>query len=517
MAAALAPGGAPLAYSSTGHVLATQALSAASLGVDADNNLYVGGGDAFGGSGDYGYAALIHADVLTRVLAGGAPVDESMPGEYTAIAPDPCRNDDFTSVQYVSSLKMLVVSANLASKPPNCAAMDNGAASGTATVQLYFPPDAPDTDGDGIPDGADNAYLTPNPDQTDSDGDGFGDVADVDFDNDGVVTGKDFSIFVDAFDAATGGANYDARVDLNRDGKVDWTDYALFKARWGKDRAVLLITPGRTTMRFTPGSLRCLGSSAGAAIASLARSRSRRSPSAPAEASSSTSRAARASGGAPTTTARTARTRAPARRTAAPAPMPAPPRTADGSASHEAGTCEGGPGARFITGVVDHRFGPGQNHNQVGGFPEALYGPPYAGNPASVVSLGNGGYVVVEFAGNAIIDGPGVDFTVFENPFGNFRELATVAVSEDGLTWHEFPCTAGPGAIDFGYCAGVNPVLSRPGNGVDPLDPSVSGGDTYDLRDIGVTRARYVRITDRPDLDSVFDLDAVAIVNAECP
>ncbi len=232
LAAALAPDGAPLAYSSTGHVLATKVLSAASLGFDGDNNLYVGGGDAFGGSGDYGYAALIHGDVLTRVLAGGAPLDESTPGEYTAIAPDPCKNDDFTSVQYVASLKMLVVSANLASKPPNCAAMENGSESGTATVQLYFPPDAPDSDGDGIPDGADNAYLTPNPDQTDSDGDGFGDVADLDFDNDGIVSGKDFSVFVDAFDAATGGANYDARVDLNHDGKVDWIDYALFKARW---------------------------------------------------------------------------------------------------------------------------------------------------------------------------------------------------------------------------------------------------------------------------------------------
>lgn len=187
---------------------------------------------------------------------------------------------------------------------------------------------------------------------------------------------------------------------------------------------------------------------------------------------------------------------------------------------YDAGTCEGRPGARFVAGVVDHRFGSGQDHNQVGGFPEALYGPPRAGDQSSVVSLGNGGYVVVEFAGNAIVDGPGVDFTVFENPFGSFRELATVAVSEDGVTWHEFPCTAGRGATDFGHCAGVTQVRSRPGNGVDPLDPNVSGGDTYDLRDVGVARARYVRITDRPDLDGadgVFDLDAVAIVNAECP
>jgi hypothetical protein len=192
----------------------------------------------------------------------------------------------------------------------------------------------------------------------------------------------------------------------------------------------------------------------------------------------------------------------------------------DGGSLHDGGTCESGPGARFVTGVVDHWFGPGQNHNQVGGFPEVLYGPPHAGNASAVVSLGNGGWVVVEFAGNAIIDGPGVDFTVFENPFGTFRELATVAVSEDGITWHEFPCTAGRGATDFGYCAGVNPVLSTPTNGVDPLDPRVSGGDSYDLSDMGVARARYVRITDRADLvgdDGVFDLDAVAIVNAECP
>ena len=55
-------------------------------------------------------------------------------------------------------------------------------------------------------------------------------------------------------------------------------------------------------------------------------------------------------------------------------------------------------------------------------------------------------------------------------------------------------------------------MLSSPLNGVDPLDPSVSGGDHYDLADFGVSEARYVRITDRVDLvgvDGVFDLDAV--------
>ena len=98
--------------------------------------------------------------------------------------------------------------------------------------------------------------------------------------------------------------------------------------------------------------------------------------------------------------------------------------------------------------------------------------------------------------------------------------MATVAVSDDARHWIEFPCRAPQDAKDFGYCAGVSVVLSSPSNGVDPLDPAASGGDHYDLADVGVTRARYVRITDRADLEGmagVFDLDAVAIVHAECP
>lgn len=191
----------------------------------------------------------------------------------------------------------------------------------------------------------------------------------------------------------------------------------------------------------------------------------------------------------------------------------------DGASSYDGGAC-GGPGARFATSVVDHAFGTGQNFNQKTGFPQAIFGPPAAGDASSVVSLGNGGWVIVAFDGNAIVDGPGPDFIVFENPLPNFKELATVAVSEDGATWFEFPCDAPRGAVDYGTCAGVNVVNSSPKNGISPLDPAVAGGDAFDLALLGVPRARFVRITDRVDLDGpdgVFDLDAVAIVNAECP
>jgi hypothetical protein len=94
-------------------------------------------------------------------------------------------------------------------------------------------------------------------------------------------------------------------------------------------------------------------------------------------------------------------------------------------------------------------------------------------------------------------------------------------VSEDGVSWFEFPCTAAQAGPDYGACAGVALVRSSTANGIDPLDPAASGGDQYDLAELGLKRARFVRISDRADLvggvADVFDLDAVAIVNAQCP
>jgi hypothetical protein len=173
---------------------------------------------------------------------------------------------------------------------------------------------------------------------------------------------------------------------------------------------------------------------------------------------------------------------------------------------------------------VDHRFGDGQNFGQ-DSFPAAIFGGPRGGGTAQgsldVVSLGDGGFVVLGF-GAEIVDGPGTDFLVFENPFDvggdstrPLAELGRVAVSADGETWHEFPCTADQ--YPYGSCAGWHPVLANvDDNDIDPFDPSVAGGDPFDLADLGLERALYVRITDVPGDDGVFDLDAVAIVHAEC-
>lgn len=205
-----------------------------------------------------------------------------------------------------------------------------------------------------------------------------------------------------------------------------------------------------------------------------------------------------------------------------------------GVPSPESGTGVGplvcdGPGARFATSVVAHEFGPGQNVGQEV-FPAPIFGPPQGagarnGSIEGVVSLGNGGTVTVAFDGNGIADEPGPDFIVFENAFwvnGNpeqpFAELGTVAVSDDGVTWHEFPCTATE--APYGHCSGWRPVFANPENDLDPLDPAVAGGDPYDLSDIGVARARFVRVTDRADLTGtagVYDLDAVGIIHGVCP
>lgn len=201
-------------------------------------------------------------------------------------------------------------------------------------------------------------------------------------------------------------------------------------------------------------------------------------------------------------------------------------------------------------------------------FPANVLGPPQgttdgyepASSPADLLSLGNGGHIILEFSSRSIVDGPGPDFTIFENPVAyrdypekSFPEAALVSVSEDGTSWTTFPFNFLPPdnpsstgipfelydmARYFGM-AGIRPVYSSPSNGIPPFDPALSGGDSFDLAQVGANRVRFIRITDTgttgpsetvdADGDIVtdpgnylygtdtagFDLDAVAAIHTE--
>lgn len=127
-----------------------------------------------------------------------------------------------------------------------------------------------------------------------------------------------------------------------------------------------------------------------------------------------------------------------------------------------------------------------------------------------LLSLGTGGEITLEFTGTEITNGAGADFTVFENPVQpigdpsqSFVDSATVSVSTDGTSWTTFPFhIVSTDANQLYYkanyvgLAGVMPTYSSPTNGISPFDPAVSGGDQFDLSDIGMSRARFVRIRD---------------------
>jgi hypothetical protein len=170
----------------------------------------------------------------------------------------------------------------------------------------------------------------------------------------------------------------------------------------------------------------------------------------------------------------------------------------------------------FAVRVVSFEPGDGAGYGQ-DSLPDVVLGPPRAvdggGGSLDVLSLGREGTVVLEL-GEPAVDGPGVDLLVFENPFPGWLEPGAVAVSTDGDAWVEWPCDGEAG------CAGITPALSNPDNGVDPTDPEVAGGDGFDLDDLGIDEARYVRIRDvglAPSYEAPsggFDLDAVAVVGA---
>lgn len=205
------------------------------------------------------------------------------------------------------------------------------------------------------------------------------------------------------------------------------------------------------------------------------------------------------------------------------------PTGAAGAASDETEDAAPDPGLPYATSIVSFEPGDGAGFGQ-NKLPNVVLGPPKGKGTGSgstdVLSLGKGGSIVLTFERFAITDGDGPDLVVFENPFwpggdasAVYAEPGEVSVSEDGETWSTFACDAqGDGAGHFAGCAGVTPTLAYDPRATLPLDPSVTGGDAFDLADLGVSQARFVKIRDASfsgDAPTAgFDLDAVGIVSA---
>jgi hypothetical protein len=153
--------------------------------------------------------------------------------------------------------------------------------------------------------------------------------------------------------------------------------------------------------------------------------------------------------------------------------------------------------------------------------PDVVLGSPEGGGTSAsldVLSLGQEGEIVLELDDIGIVDGDGADLLVFENPFPGWYETGVVAVSDDGTTWAEWPCDATDAEGGYPGCAGVALVYAASDNDVDATDPDAAGGDRFDLADVGLSSARFVRIRDSgantyEGTSAGFDLDAIAVVN----
>ncbi len=216
--------------------------------------------------------------------------------------------------------------------------------------------------------------------------------------------------------------------------------------------------------------------------------------------------------------------------------QPQPDETNNGQSSSDPDTDEGdgdqteigAPCQGFAIAVESINYGAGAGFGQ-NRFPDIILGPPmgigtYSGS-TDVLSLGAGGEIILDVGKCIIIDGIGPDFTVFENVFlisGDpdhpYAELATVSVSADGTEFVDFPCDSD--SYPYTGCAGWNPVYSNPDNDISPFNPDESGGESYDLNDIGVENAQFIRIRATDSYCGSgsacgFDLDAIAVINGE--
>ena len=207
------------------------------------------------------------------------------------------------------------------------------------------------------------------------------------------------------------------------------------------------------------------------------------------------------------------------------------------------------PGTGGVDGYDDPTAALGEPTRTTGGqlFPAAVspFQPAYL--PEELVSIGAGGSIVLAFDHDVINDprNPhGIDLIVFGNAFctdaaypngvidSMYAEGGTIEVSLDGIDWYLIPNIDADGAMPTLGWMDTGPYAThagtKPTDFTHPVDPELQvfglnydalllaydgsgGGAGIDLDLVGLTRIRYVRISNSSTLQSP-EIDAIADV-----
>lgn len=165
---------------------------------------------------------------------------------------------------------------------------------------------------------------------------------------------------------------------------------------------------------------------------------------------------------------------------------------------------------------------------------------PAEGNSFDVVSFGDSGVAILTFP-QAIVDGPGFDFAVFENGFAdNYVEYAFVEVSSNGVDYFRFPAISETptdvqmSSFEYSDCRYVNNLAGKYRQGFGtPFDLGELPDDS-NLDKNAITHVKIIDVVGSIDtlygsFDSQgtiindpwpsafesggFDLDAIAVIN----
>lgn len=193
--------------------------------------------------------------------------------------------------------------------------------------------------------------------------------------------------------------------------------------------------------------------------------------------------------------------------------------------------------SQFEKGTIDtvysYTFGSNTQFGQSPEFfPQNIFGLPDSlarmdipsSSEQQICALGLNGTITIGFKGKMLRDMPGKDFTIFENAFefmaGRvFIEPAMVQVSKDGINFISFPFDS----LTLQGCSGITPTNGN----YDIFNPLYSGGNSFDLSDIGIDSVIAIRIIDVSSLIlnpehplyspivNGFDLDAVVGIHLQ--